>query len=164
MCPGPGCTQVGSFSIPIPAGGKISFYVVTFKGKAAKAPVVSLTLTGTTPTGNVAIAAVEPKSTVKNGTVTVRILLGISNVKLRGLSSARGGTTSFGGFAPSGSFSPEGYPSVTPTPAAKFDGDYLALKQLGESWELFWLGKSPQRPNYDVARYILSSQIKASYK
>lgn len=160
-CPGPGCALVGSIPVVFPASGKATFYVVTFKGKATKPPVIALALSGPSATGHEAIAAVESKAQLAGGTATVTILLGVSNIKraVAAVGVARG-STSLEGFAPNGTFTPLGNPTVTPTACKLFDGKYTALENLGFSWQQFWLGKSPK--SQDVAQGILANQIKAS--
>jgi hypothetical protein len=160
-CPGPGCLPAGSFSIPAPAAGKISFYEITFTGKATAAPVIAVAATAPLQGKNIAVAAVEGKGKIAGGVAKVTILLGASNVAGRGIASAAGETLSFEGFAPAGTFSPEGYPSVKPTAPAKFDNDYRALENLGFSWQQFWLGGNSK--SRDVAEGILANQIKASF-
>ena len=90
------------------------------------------------------------------------ILLGISNVALRKIESARSQSDTLDGFAPTGAFTPTGSPTVTLTPGAKFDGDYTALGHLGYSWSQFWLDKSP--PHGELAAGLLKNQIKASFE
>ena len=81
---------------------------------------------------------------------------------IRKIESARSQSDTLDGFAPSGAFTPTGNPTVTPTPGAKFNGDYTALEGLGFSWSQFWLNKSP--PHGELAAGLLKNQIKASFE
>jgi hypothetical protein len=148
---------VGSFSIRVPPSGHGAFYAVTFKGTSTKPPVVALSLTGATPKGNVAIAAVEGKT--KRG-APVKIFVAITNAKLRFTQAAAASTMSFTGFAPSGTFTPAGSPTVTPLTCARFDDDYHALNGLGYSWAQWWLNQSPPTDERDI-KHILANMIAA---
>ena len=145
-CPGPGCLPLGSFTIPLPARGKVAFYVVKISGKGTGAPVVGASLNNTGLSGLEEMAAFAPKPTVKNGTVTISFYIGIANPKsklkyaVRGAASARGAGIDMEAFSDPGLTNP-GVPTVTEDPAAEFKSSDQALSK-NSVWNQFYEGQS----------------------
>jgi hypothetical protein len=136
-CPGPGCMPVGTFSIPVPPSGKVTFYRVTVTGTAAKPTVVALSITGATPKGTFTAAAVESKPVVTSGKERATIYISVSTKPHKRAFAAVAASLTFEGFAPSGQLS-GATANATPVSCSVFKSKY----PKAPVWKNFWADSS----------------------
>lgn len=148
-CPGPGCAPIGTFSIPLPATGKASFFIVTITGQAVATPTIGAVINGPGLTGNEEMAGFAPKPIVKSGKATVKFYLAVANPKsklkntMRLPAASAGGSVGLEAFGGSGQLTNPGTPDVQQVPVKVFDNDYHALFGAGLAWLEDWESKSP---------------------
>jgi hypothetical protein len=152
-CPGPGCVPIGSFSVPLPATGKASFFIVTISGHAATTPTIGVNINGSVLTGNREVAGFAPKPVVKSGTATVKFYLAVANPKSKLSKTVRlparcaptcGRTPPlFQVFGGSGQLTNPVKPDVQQVPVKVFADHYHGLFKLGFAWLQDWESHSP---------------------
>jgi hypothetical protein len=155
-CPGPGCLPIGTFSIPVPAAGKATFYVVTISGKGSKAPKFGASLNNSSAVkGHLKIAAVSPKPSVKSGTVKLTFYIAMDNTNKKLVSGLLGGV-GFEAFAGAGQMSNVGKPVVTSVSCSVLKKDEKSVGQGGDAWDQFWESASP-KPGTDALTLIVEA-------